>query len=277
MQGLLGLARPGNCAMSAVGVLVGGVVAVGWSAWGSWAAPLLAASAAAALATAGGNALNDLFDRETDRTNHPDRPLVTGSVSVQRARAFALGAFVAAAVLGAVASPLCLALVLINAALMYVYESGLKRLGAPGNVAIAYLVGSLFLFAGFAVFRSDPVPLERIGALAVLALLATAGREVTKDIEDLAGDVDRRTLPRRIGRAAAGRVASAFLVAGVALSAVPWAAHILSEFYALVVLPADGMFIYAALYSAAQPARSQRVTKYAMVVALLAFLSGAPL
>ena len=275
MQGLLSLARPGNCVMSAVGVAVGGVVAVGAGAWGPSVVPLLYASIAAALSTAGGNALNDLFDRETDKVNHPGRPLVSGSVTVPEARNFTVSLFLVAASLGWFASPLCLLLVLLNGGLMYLYEARLKRRGAPGNVVIAYLVGSLFLFAGLAVYRGDPAPLERTGVLALLAFLATLGREVTKDIEDMAGDVDRRTLPRRMGAVPAGRIAAAALLAGVALSAVPWAASILSWAYTLVVLPADGMFIYAAFYSAAKPARSQRVTKYAMVVALLAFLAGA--
>ena len=275
MPGLVTLARPGNCVMSALGVVVGGVVAVGSAAWGAFAVPLLYAAVAAGLSTAGGNALNDLFDRETDKVNHPERPIVSGSVTPAEARNFVEGAFVAAAALGFFASPLCLVIVLVNAALMYVYESELKRRGASGNLVIAYLVGSLFLFAGLAVYRGDPRPLVATGALALLALLTTAGREVTKDIEDMAGDVDRRTLPRRIGAARAGRVAAAALVAGVALSAVPWFAGVLSWAYALVVLPADGMFIYAALYSTANPTRSQHVTKYAMVVALLAFLAGA--
>ncbi len=274
MQGLLGLARPVNCAMSAVGVAVGGLVAVGAGAWGGYAVPLAYAAIAAALSTAGGNALNDLFDRETDKVNHPDRPLVTGSVTVGEARAFAAGVFVVAAVLGLLASLLCLVIVLVNAGLMYAYESRLKRQGAPGNIVVAYLVGSLFLFAGFAVFRTDPAPMVRTAILALLAFLASVGREITKDIEDMAGDVDRRTLPRRVGAKPAGRVAAASLVAGVLLSVVPWYASILHWTYGLVVLPADGMFIYAAFYSAANPARSQRVTKYAMIVALLAFLVG---
>ena len=275
MPGLVTLARPVNCVMSAVGVVVGGVVAVGSAAWGAYAVPLAYAAVAAALSTAGGNALNDLFDRETDRVNHPDRPLVSGAVTEGAARSLVVGAFVVAAALGVLASPLCLVLVLVNAGLMYVYESGLKRRGVPGNLVIAYLVGSLFLFAGFAVFRSDPRPLVATGVLALLAFLTTAGREVTKDIEDMAGDVDRKTLPQRIGAVPAGRVAAAALVAGVALSAVPRFGGVLSWAYAVVVLLADGMFIYAALYSAANPTRSQHVTKYAMVVALLAFLAGA--
>ncbi len=275
MQGLLALARPVNCVMSAVGVAVGGVVAVEAAAWGVDALPLLYAAAAAALSTAGGNALNDLFDRETDRVNHPGRPLVTGSASPHEAQNFTITMFVVAFVLGGLASTSCAVIVLVNALLMYLYESRLKKSGAPGNVVIAYLVGSLFLFAGFAVYRTDPVPLDRMAVLALLAILATTGREITKDIEDMSGDVDRRTLPQRIGARPAGRIAAVALLAGVVLSAVPWYLGILRWAYAPVVVVADGMFIYAALYSAANPSRSQRVTKYGMVVALLAFLAGA--
>jgi len=274
MPGFLRLSRPVNCVMSAVGVAIGGIVAVGSAAWGTAAGPLLYAAAAAALFTAGGNALNDIFDVETDRVNHPDRPLVTGSLTLGAAKTFAFGVFVLAGILGALASFLALGVVLVNAALMYAYESGLKKRGVPGNLVIAYLVGSLFLFSGVAVYRGDATPLVRTSILALLAFLTTLGREITKDIEDMAGDVDRRTLPQRIGARFAGGVAAAALLAAVALSAVPWALGILHGSYAVVVLPADGMFIYAALYSAANPARSQRVTKYAMVVALIAFLAG---
>src|SRR5438105_1135225 len=155
MAGLLQLARPINCVMSALGVGIGGVVAARSGAWGEFAGPLALAGAAAASFTAGGNALNDLYDRETDRVNHPDRPLPSGSVTLREARAFTAAAFV--------------------------------------------------VTAGLA-----PLPL-----------------------------------------------------------------HVLSVAYAALVIPADGMFIYAALHSAANPARSQRVAKYGMIVALAAFLAGA--
>jgi geranylgeranylglycerol-phosphate geranylgeranyltransferase len=259
--------------MSAVGVGIGGLVAVGAGVWGEFAWPLFFAALAAALSTAGGNALNDLADRETDKVNHPDRPLVTGAVSVSEATNFTVGAFVAAAAFGLV-SVACFVIVLVNAGVMYLYESRLKSRGLSGNLVIAYLVGSIFLFAGFAVFRANLVPLLRTTVLAFLAFLTTLGREITKDIEDMAGDVDRRTLPQRIGALPAGRVAAGALLAGVALSVVPWVAGILAWPYGVVVLPADGMFIYAAFYSAARPSLSQRVTKYAMVMALIAFLAG---
>src|SRR5213593_5194098 len=111
MAGLLRFARPLNCVMSAVGVGIGGVVGVGSAAWGDLALPLVLAAAAAAAFTAGGNALNDIFDIETDRINHPDRPLASGQLTLGIARAFAASAFVIAAVLAVFINPLALLIV----------------------------------------------------------------------------------------------------------------------------------------------------------------------
>ena len=262
MAGLLQLARPINCVMSALGVGIGGVVAARSGAWGEFAGPLALAGAAAASFTAGGNALNDLYDRETDRVNHPDRPLPSGSVTLREARAFTAAAFVVTAVLAALVNVFAFAVVILNIALMVLYEAALKAQGAPGNLVIAYLVGSLFLFAGVSVFRSSTAPLVRTSLLAALAFFTTVGREITKDIQDVRGDVDRRTLPRRIGIRPAGWAAALSFLVGVLLSLAPLPLHVLSV-------------AYAALHSAANPARSQRVAKYGMIVALAAFLAGA--
>src|SRR2546422_2100479 len=79
--------------MSAVGVGIGGMVGVGSAAWAALAAPLVLAAAAAAAFTAGGNALNDIFDRETDRIKHPDRPLASGRLTLGAGRIFAVSTF----------------------------------------------------------------------------------------------------------------------------------------------------------------------------------------
>src|SRR3989454_809671 len=208
MAGLLRLARPLNCAMAAVGVGIGGIVAVGSQAWGSLALPLVLAGVAAASFTAGGNALNDLYDRETDRVNHPKRPLPSGQLRLETAKAFIVAAFFVAAAVASFISVFALAVVAINAAAMFAYEAALKARGASGNLVISYLVGSLFFFAGVSVYTSSWDPLIRTGILAALAFVTTLGREITKDIEDLRGDVDRRTLPRRIGASRAGTLAA---------------------------------------------------------------------
>src|SRR5437764_2577771 len=159
MAGLLRLARPINCVMSALGVGIGGVVAARSGAWGAFAGPLALAGAAAASFTAGGNALNDLYDRETDRVNHPNRPLPSGAVTLREAQAFTATAFFIAGVLAAVVNVFAFTVVILNIALMVLYEASPKAQGASGNLVIAYLVGSSFLFAGVSVFRSSTEPL----------------------------------------------------------------------------------------------------------------------
>ncbi len=261
--------------MSAAGVLIGTVAAGGVAAWSSAPLSIGLAVLAAALFTAGGNAMNDLFDIDTDRINHPERPLPSGKISPRTAKAFTILAFAASSVAAVFVSVANLAIVLLNAGVMYGYERRWKSRGLPGNFAISYLVGSLFLFAAVAVYSGSVAPLIRGAILAALASFATAGREITKDIEDMKGDVDRRTLPQRVGAANAGFAAAGFLVVAVGLSLFPTYLGVLGLGYLVVVLLADGMFIYAALHSAANPSRSQRVTKYAMIVALAAFLAGA--
>ncbi len=284
MAPYLRLVRPLNVFMAAAGVAVGGVVAVrleGLAApmAGTSNVPLAVAlawaAASAALFTAAGNVLNDYFDRETDKVNHPERPIPSGLVTPTEARRFAVTLFVvSAAALGGAGSLLLGVLWVLNLAAMVAYERSYKGRGLGGNLLIAYLVGSLFLFGGVATTSavvSDAV--LRVAVLASLAAVATLGREIVKDIEDVAGDVDRVTLPMRIGVGPAASVAAAFFGAAVVLSAVPWIANVLGLGY-LLVAASDGIFIYAAAVSLRRPAASERAAKYAMLAALLAFLLG---
>ncbi len=285
MAPYLRLLRPGNVAMSAVAVGIGGVVAAGIAGLqrpgDPWNWPLSAnvawAALAAALFTGAGNVLNDYFDRETDRVNHPDRPIPSGEVGPKEARRFAITLFLVSFVLlgnAGAAYVLLAAVWWFNLAAMVSYEWIFKDRGLSGNVLIAYLVASLFLFGGLTTVPSiGSAAFLRTGVLALLAGVTTLGREIVKDIEDIAGDVNRLTLPMRLGvRGAAAAAAGCFGI-GVGLSVLPWAWRLLGIGYAAVVV-ADGMFIYAALVSARQPRMSQRAAKYAMVAALATFLLG---
>lgn len=274
MAGYLRLARPLNCGMSAVGVGIAAVVAVGWAGVQAIPWAILLAAVAAALFTAGGNALNDYFDRDTDRVNHPDRPIPRGERTAEEALRFAALAFALSLALASLVNILAVGIVAVNFVVMVAYEKAFKARGGGGNVLIAYLVGSLFAFGGAASYGGDLDALNRTLILGLLAALTTAGREITKDIEDLAGDVNRVTLPRRVGVRAAGAVAAGAFVAGVALSIVPYYLGILPVVYLGIVLAADTIFILCGTYSARNPGRAQRAAKYGMVVALVAFLAG---
>jgi geranylgeranylglycerol-phosphate geranylgeranyltransferase len=274
MRAYLDLLRPGNTIMSGVAVGIGGVVAVGpqgvAAQWTAVALGMLAAS----VFTGAGNALNDYFDREVDRVNHPSRPIPAGRVEPRAALKFAVVLFAVAVAAGLFVNLAAFGLVLLSLALMIAYEVRFKSSGWSGNLLIAWLVGSLFLFAGLCVYREQVRPLQVAASLAVLAGLSTVGREVAKDIEDVAGDVGRTTLPKTRGIPFAARVSQGFTVAAVALSAVPLALGLLSVWYLPVVAAADAILIIAAFYSERSPGRSERLMKVGMAVALAAFLAG---
>ncbi len=258
--------------MSGGGVLLGSLVAVG-SLGLPWALALQAA-AIAFLFTGAGNALNDYYDREADAVNHPERPLPAGQASPRGALLLAMTLFAPTLPWSLLLGWELLLLVTVNLALMTAYELLVKREGFPGNLLISWLVASLFLFGGLAVYDGEADALLRVVLLALLAFLATLGREVIKDIQDVGGDVGRRTLPMILGPARAGWVAAFALLLAVALSALPLLLRVLSVWYLVPVLLADAIFIYVALVASRDPAAAQRVAKYAMLVALVAFLVG---
>lgn len=268
------LLRPGNAIMSAAAVAIGAVVAVGPVETLARAPAVALGALTVFLFTGAGNALNDFYDREVDRANHPHRPIPSGQVSPRAAFDLALVLFASSAVASLAINLEAFALVLVSLALMIAYEVRFKASGGSGNLLIAWLVGSLFLFAGLVVYAGRPEPLLVAAILALLAGLSTVSREIVKDIEDVAGDVGRASLPKRWGIATAGRIGQVFLGAAVGLSALPVALGLLGPWYIPAVLLADAIFIVAAFYAVRSPGRSERAMKVAMVVALAAFLAG---
>jgi len=272
------LVRAGNLGVSFVGTVVGGLAARGMGVSGSaefWAIVLLAASSTA-LVTAGGNVLNDLEDLEGDRINHPDRPLVTGAISVPGARIIAIGLFMAGievAIPVILVEPLVGILLALALAALLAYEYRLKAAGAAGNLVVAGLTGLVFLYGGAAA--GDALLLAPFAAM---AFLATLSREVTKDMEDVAGDVGRQTLPKTHGLPLSGAVARLAVAGAIALSLVPvfWFVSVTSVagiMYLALVLAADAVFVVAVAYLPGRLHWEQTVSKVAMTVALLAFLA----
>lgn len=268
--GYVSMARPLNCLMGALGVLLASVVCAGLDGLDDYVPEIALSIAVVALFTAGGNYLNDYFDRDVDRKAHPSRPIPRGLVRPGSALWLSMVVFGATALLGWLIGPVSFLIVVTSVGVMLAYEVLLKSEGLAGNLAISWLTGAVFLFGGAAV---DAMDLAWI--LALLAFLATLGRELIKDIQDLAGDEGhRRTLPMRLGPRKAGAVASASLAGAIALSPAPYLMSLLDPLYLPVVLVADAIFIYSAMIHFSAPERGQKVVKLAMLAALVAFLVG---
>ncbi len=264
-------------AVSFAGTIVGGLVARGSGlvpSAGFWALVLLAGLSTACV-TAAGNVLNDVLDLEIDRTNHPDRPLVTGEVPFEAARALVVVLFLTGLV---VALPVIAVAPLVGVILAFAvlallgYELWLKSLGFVGNLVVAFLTAMVFLYGGAAASNAT-VLLPFAG----MAFLATLSREVIKDMEDVSGDVGRTTLPKTHGLAFSSRVARWSVVAAVVLSVVPlvWfvsVASVAGIMYVVLVGTADLIFGESVRHLPARLHHGQTMSKLAMTVALFAFL-----
>jgi geranylgeranylglycerol-phosphate geranylgeranyltransferase len=276
----LHLVRIGNTFTALAGTVVGGLAARGagiptTSAF--WVVVLLAAVSTACV-TAGGNVVNDVLDRESDRTNHPDRPLVTGSVSASAAKTGAAMLLIVGglAILPVLAiAPLLAPIFLVAVAALLGYEFRFKSVGLAGNVLVASLTGMVFLYGGAAAGNVGIVL-----PFALMAFGATLSREVIKDMEDAEGDRERRTLPRVRGFGFSTGAARLAVALAIGLSPVPLLTFLApwsmaGIMYLASVVAADALFVVSVAWLPARLHREQTLSKAAMTVALLAFLASA--
>jgi geranylgeranylglycerol-phosphate geranylgeranyltransferase len=264
----LRLFRFGNGVMGILGVVIGAFIAVGFDI-GGHVQNLIVSSAVVLAFMAGGNSLNDYIDREIDKTAHPERPLPTGEIAPRTALIIGIVGLGAASLLSVLmVSVIATAIVVIAAALMVSYELLLKQRGFVGNIAIAVLTGMIFLFGGAVVNN-----VEGNFIIATMAALVSVGREIAKDIQDMSSDEGRKTLPMAIGMRRASVVAAVFFILGPVLSIWPLIDQTFGWLYCIVFV-ADAIFIYSAFIIFRKADVSQKMAKIAMLVALIAFVSG---
>jgi len=276
MNPYLALTRPENMILTAIAVIAGSFIAAGPEIM-DFQIEVAICCVCSMMLVGGGNALNDYNDRETDKENHPERPIPSGSISADTASVCAqalLGSGLLI-LLFALENKMPFVIALIGIILLIVYENGLKAAGISGNITVGLMSGAIFLFAGMAV--NDPGPTLWMFGLAVLA---TITREIIKDIQDLEGDRGRRTLPASIGIENSMRVAILFLLIAIGLSytAMNQFDGMASNAYLGGITLANGTMLFG-IYNAKQEDYfgGQKNIKQGMGIAMLAFIAAAGL
>jgi geranylgeranylglycerol-phosphate geranylgeranyltransferase len=196
------------------------------------------------LITAAGNVINDFFDAEIDAINRPDRPIPSGAVSRGDARRFAVTLFLAGILVSFFTNSLCIGIAIFNTLLLIAYAAKLKSTPLIGNIVVAYISASIFLFGG-ALNGLDG--LIRIIPIAAITFFAMLSRELLKDAEDVEGDRagGADTVPIRIGIKKTSEFALITTVLAVAASFIPyfwWGA-----WYLWGIIAVDIIIIIAAL------------------------------
>jgi geranylgeranylglycerol-phosphate geranylgeranyltransferase len=254
--------------MAAAAAIIGLAVAGGLE---PWATVLIFLTVF--LITGAGNAINDYYDREIDAINRPMRPIPSGRISARAAFNYSLALFAVGCLLAGLVNQICLAVAAFNSALLFLYARSLKATPLAGNVCVAFLTGSTFLFGGAAAglpgLFANQVPF-------LLSFLVSMSREIAKDIEDMAGDRagGAKTLPILAGERASAALAAVFALAAVVLGFfAPF-----GRAYLAIVIVADLFFLLSVHKIARGDATgAQKALKKGMAVALLAFMAAAML
>jgi geranylgeranylglycerol-phosphate geranylgeranyltransferase len=266
------LCRPINCLITFLSVWVGAIVASGEY----FSFRILAAAISAALITAYGNIVNDLFDIKADAINKPFRPLARGEVSRSAAILLAIILATIGLALSFFVAEDAWFVALAAIILLLAYTPIFKGLNYLGNLLVA-IVGSLaFIYGGMAVDR----PLGAL-VLIVFAFLLHLGREIIKDIQDKTVDsmAGRRTGAAIADGACSRCLASSVLMLLIGATFAPYFLRLYGLGYLMIVIIVDLLLAESVrrLILSGDEDSARRVAvwlKVAMPLGLLAVLVG---
>ncbi|MBI4209925.1 MAG: UbiA family prenyltransferase [Candidatus Diapherotrites archaeon] len=255
--------RPGNCIISAAGVLAGSVIAAKALAF---TAPLATGMAAAFLITGAGNAMNDFFDAEVDAR------LGKAKGAGKNTLAFSLALFATGLTAAYFTNVTAFAIAALATLLLMAYASLMHGLKYIGNLVVA-LGTALTLVFGAAISGDYAAAL----AVAAAAFFANAGREIIKDMEDMDGDRGvKTTLPMLVKHGTARAIVFALYFDAVSVGAAVYFAGAISgalyvPFFALSCVMLAKSY---GLTGRRDFEEAQRFSKYGMLAALAAFVGG---
>jgi len=264
--------------MAGVGVWLGGYLAND----AEKSVEIFLASLSAALVCGGGNAVNDYLDIESDRLNHPNRPLPKGDLPPYLAILTALIFNIAAIIIAAMINSTILMIVIGSIILLTAYNFRLKKLPLMGNLTISILGGATFIVGGLAVNAASIAILPGPVVPAFFASLLHLGREFIKDIADFEGDmkVNCKTLLSILSQNSIMIILSVLYAVLVILTLVPVYLDWYRQAYGyiaflLVDIPIIIILIYLWLSrSKSRFSKGGSVLKLLMLFGLFAFLLG---
>jgi 4-hydroxybenzoate polyprenyltransferase len=129
---------------------------------------------------AGGVVLNDVFDRDLDRVERPERPIPSGRVSTPRAAALGGGLLAAGVASGAVASLAAGGIALAIALVVLLYDAWGKRQApiAPLNMALCRALNLMLGVAAVPAALSEAWPIAAVPLLYIYAVTVLSRGEV---------------------------------------------------------------------------------------------------
>jgi geranylgeranylglycerol-phosphate geranylgeranyltransferase len=274
LKGGFTLIRPVNCFMIGFAVIAGQYIALHTlpslenAALGFFSAVLLMASTMS---------MNDYYDLEIDKINCPKRPIPSGIITPREAIIISLILGLIGIIAAALINMHSLAIASFALILMLYYNTRGKKTGFFGNILVSVCIGLPFIFGGAAVGRITFL----LVLFSLMAFFSNLGREVTKGIMDLEGDLLKKikTIAVIHGPRKASIVAAALYIIAVGLSFIPLILGMVTMIYVPFVLVSDIGFVSSSItligkYDFEHAAQIKRIVLIWMFFGLLAFIAG---
>jgi len=233
------ITRPVNVLITFLVVIVGALICIigDYSIY-----KILLAAFSAALTAGAGNIINDIYDKEADKINHPERPLAKGIITTKNAWMEYFFLILLAVAASSFINQTALAIVVLTSVLLYLYSARLKKIPLLGNITVAYLTGLAFIFGGVSVnnIRGAFIP-------AIFAFFINFIRELIKDMDDIEGDtkVGLQTFPKRFGMKASILFITFLTITLIAFTFYPFIKNIYNiEFFVLAMLVVNPILVY---------------------------------
>jgi geranylgeranylglycerol-phosphate geranylgeranyltransferase len=234
-----------------------------------------------AMVCAAGNAFNDYVDIESDRINHPDRPLPRGDLPARSGLLASMSFAWVALGFAVVVNWLILIVVAVSLTFLILYSLYLKRIPLLGNMAVSLLGGATFLTGGLvggvgclAMLPGPVIP-------AALAVPLHFARELIKDSADCEGDrrAGFKTLPLLVSGGTFLFLISVLFVIVIVFSLLPVYFDWFGFIYAIVAIAAVDIPLVTLLYylwfskSEKRYRLAGNLLKILMVLGLIALLT----
>ncbi|MGZ4848671.1 MAG: UbiA family prenyltransferase [Halobacteriota archaeon] len=198
-----------------------------------------------ALINAGGCAINDYFDRESDAIMKPDRPIPSGAITPAGAAQYSSVVFVIGATFAFILNPLALAIVAYEIIFLILYPSLFKRTsGLLSNVLMGASTGLIPLFGEALLFGQITYV-----SLSFFPVFLTGGAayNALKDAKTLKGDLKAGipTFAAKRGIRAAVRISSLLWVMYFVVLLVPFVVGVVNIAYLPPIILSAVIILYA--------------------------------
>lgn len=271
--GFFKLIRIQNCLIAFSAVIVGGYLQTKTPEQ----IQLVLFALVAALICGAGNAFNDILDIESDRINHPARPLPTRILSIRQATIITILCASFGITISLFLAPALQGIMVLVVSLLVWYNLNIKKTPLYGNFLIAFL-GAVTVFSGGVAAGGNITILPGSGFPALMAFLLHFAREIIKDVQDLQGDQvsDGRTYPILNGVMPALRLVMALVILIVVASLIPLYFGWYGQWYAILVVAGVDLPLVVALlrlrnnFTPRSVSDTSRALKFAMVMGLIA-------